>query len=129
MRTRVKIELIDVYPTSVGHCPHFNFVTAEFKCLGGEFQSDQLSEYPDHVADSHVRVAETVSRIKKALSGLPVSVTINLVGAQSITGVLKSFRHRLTKQFAVIVNGKKVWEGYPIGPAFENILRNQVASE
>lgn len=119
--------MLDVYPTTVGHCPHFNFVTAEFKCLAGEFQTDQLMEYPKHVADSYVRLSETLSRIKKALDGLPVNVSIHLVATQSIKGVIKSFRHRMKTQFAVIVNGKKVWDGYPPGPAFDDLLRAQVS--
>jgi len=84
-------------------------------------------EYPKHVADSYVRLSETVSRIKRALDGLPVNVSMHLVATQSLVGVIKSFSHKLRTQFAVIVNGKKVWDGYPLRPTFDDLLRTRVS--
>lgn len=123
---QLNVELVDVYPTSIGHCPHFNFVTAEFKCLGGEFQTDQLVEYPEHVVESHTRLAETITRIKEVLKEVPVNVTIHLVEATSLKGVIKCFRHRLRTQSAVIVNGKKICDGYPFDSNLERLVQQEV---
>ena len=120
----IVVEVVDVYPTTLGHCPHFNLVSHEFQAVGAEFcpLSDQVVEYPSHVIGSHVRVAELVKGLKNALSNIPVNVQIRMVDATSAGGILKCIRHRVRGQSAIIVNGKKVCDGnYSLDEAIRKI--------
>ena len=120
----VVVEVIDVYPTTLGHCPHFNLVSHEFGAAGAEFcpVSDQVLEYPQHIVSNHRKVAELVKSLKRELSGLPINVQIRMVDATSWVGVFKCFRHRVRGQSAVIVNGRKVCDGdYAVDEAVERI--------
>lgn len=107
------VEIIDTYPTTLGHCPHFNLMTHELGAAGAEFceLSDQVLEYPRHVLESHHRVADLVTRLKTALQGLPVNVRIEMVEATSAKGLWKCLRHGVKGQSAVLVNGRKICDG------------------
>jgi len=107
------VEIIDVYPTTLGHCPHFNLISHEFGAAGAEFCpiSDQVIEYPKHVLESHQRVAKLVSKIKSALTDLPVNVRIQMIEATSAAGIWKCLRHGVKGQSALLVNGKKICDG------------------
>lgn len=123
----IKIEVIDVYPTSIGHCPHINLLSHEMNLLGGEYcpLSDQALEYPKEILENHLRIAEVIKRVKNALKGIPINVTIEMVEATSLKGIFKSIRHRLRQQSAIIVNGKKVCDGFPEKGVLEGFLREE----
>ncbi|MDJ0269075.1 MAG: hypothetical protein NXY59_00715 [Aigarchaeota archaeon] len=120
------IEVIDVYPTTLGHCPHFNLVTHELGAAGAEFcpLSDQVVEYPRHVIESHYRVAGLVKRLKTLLRGLPLNVQVRMIEATSAVGLWKCLRHRVRSQSAILVNGRKICDGdYSLDEAAESIRR------
>lgn len=126
----LRIEIIDVFPTNIGHCPHFNLLNHELRALGGLYCpfTDQAKEYPKHVREAHQRVADVIQRARNALKDLPVNVSVDMIEATSIKGTLKGIRHRLRKQCGMIVNGRKFIEGYPLPPEFEQRLRSEAES-
>lgn len=121
----LRIEIIDVFPTNLGHCPHFNLLTHEFRAMGALWCpfTDQATEYPEYVKEAHHRVADVIQRARDALQDLPVNVSVDMIEATSIRGTLKGIRHRLRTQSGMIVNGRKFVEGYPLPPDFERRLR------
>lgn len=116
-----------MFPTNIGHCPHFNLLTHEVRALGGLWCpfTDQAKEYPAYVREAHHRVADVIERVREAVKDLPVNVSVDMVEATSIKGTLKGIRHRLRKQSGMIVNGRKFVEGYPLPPDFEQRLRSE----
>jgi hypothetical protein len=110
---RIKVEVLDIYPTQLGHCPHFNLVTSEMEAAGSEFCafSSQTVEYPDEVFKSHQRAVQILAFLRQELRDKPVHVTLEMVDLLSPRGFLKMLRHRVLKNFAIIVNGRKVCEG------------------
>ncbi len=126
----LRIEIIDVFPTNIGHCPHFNLLNHELRALGGLYCpfTDQAKEYPKHVREAHQRVADVIQRTKNALKDLPLNVSVDMIEATSIKGTLKGIRYRLRKQSGMIVNGRKFIEGYPLPDEFEQRLRLEAQS-
>jgi hypothetical protein len=53
----IRITILDVYPTQLGHCPHYNLISSQMMAAGSEFceLSSQALEYPDEVLSSHSR--------------------------------------------------------------------------
>ena len=63
----IRITILDVYPTQLGHCPHYNLISSQMMAAGSEFceLSSQALEYPDEVLSSHsktIRILEAVRR-------------------------------------------------------------------
>lgn len=111
----INIEVIDLYPTNLGHCPHYNLLAQELEAMPEEYcvcsESSQVREYPPEVLQSYERVAQLIKGLKEALKGYPVNVRIDMIEATSLKGLLKSLRHRIRRNMAVIVNGRKVCDG------------------
>jgi hypothetical protein len=123
----LRVEILDVFPTNLGHCPHFNLLTHEMGAMGDLWCpfTDQTEDYPKYVKEAHHRVADVIRRMKNALGDLPVNVSVDMVEAMTVKGTLKGIRHRFRKQSGVIVNGRKFAEGYPLPPDFEARLRSE----
>lgn len=111
-RVNLKVEIFDVYPTTLGHCPHYNLLANEMAAAGAEFceLSSQVTEYPNDVIMSHDRAVEVASFLRKELAGRAVDVSVEMVSLMSPTGFFKALRHRIKSNFAIVVGGRKVCE-------------------
>ncbi len=109
----ITIEIIDLYPTNLGHCPHFNLLAHEMDLASTEFcpSAGQAREYPEHIVKSYSRVADLIADLKKNLRGYPVNIRIELIEATSMRGLWRSLKYRVKGNSAAIVNGRKVCEG------------------
>ena len=110
--SNLRVEVLDVYPTTLGHCPHFNLVSCEMSTAGAEFceLSSQVMEYPDSVIKSHDRAVAIMNFLKKTLDGVPANVSLDMVDLLTFSGFLKGLRHGVMSSFAVLMNGRKVCE-------------------
>lgn len=108
----LKVEVLDIYPSTLGHCPHFNLVSCEMATSGAEFceLSSQVVEYPDHVLKSHDRAVAIMNFLKKSLDGIPANVSLDMVDLLTLAGFLKGVRHGVMGNFAILINGRKVCE-------------------
>ena len=108
----LRVEVLDIYPTTLGHCPHFNLVSCEMATSGDEFceLSSQVVEYPDHVIRSHDRAVSVMNFLKKTLDGTPANVSLDMIDLLTFQGFLKGLRHGVMGNFAILMNGKKVCE-------------------
>lgn len=113
LRRPVKIEVYDVYPMTLGHCPHYNLLAAEMYAAGAEFceLSTQAAEYPDDVIKSHQRAAEVVRFLRNVFRGRDMNVEVEMVNLISPTGFFKSILKKIWRRPAVVVDGAKVCEG------------------
>jgi len=110
----VKVELYDVYPITLGHCPHYNLLSAEMYAAGSEFceLSTQAAEYPDDIIQNHSRAVEVLRFLKNTLGKINLDVELDMINLISPIGFLKSIRHGIWRRPAVVVDGRKVSEGY-----------------
>ncbi len=111
----IKITILDIYPTQLGHCPHYNLVSSQMMTAGSEFceLSSQALEYPDDVLSSHSRAIRILEAVRREVEGEPVRVEVEMVELLSPKGFISSLRYGIRSNFAVLVNGKKVYEGKP----------------
>ncbi|MEN3048051.1 MAG: hypothetical protein ABDH63_04650 [Candidatus Caldarchaeales archaeon] len=126
---RLKVVLLDVYPTQLGHCPHYNLVSSQMMAAGSEFceLSSQALEYPEEVIESHRRALAVLNALRRDLDGLSADVEVEMVDALSPRGFLLSLRYGVKGKFAVVVNGKKVYDGEPEMGAVERALHGHVS--
>lgn len=114
----------------MGHCPHYNLVSSQMMTAGSEFceLSSQALEYPQDVIESHRRAIEVMGCLKKVLNGFNADVSVEMVDILSPKGFMLSLRYRVRSNFAVVVNGKKVYDGEPMMKAVERSLEDHIAS-
>ncbi len=111
----IRITILDIYPTQLGHCPHYNLVSSQMMSAGSEFceLSSQALEYPDEVLASHDRAVRILNAVRREVEGEPVRVEVEMVELLSPKGFISSLKYDLRSNFAVLVNGKKVYDGKP----------------
>jgi hypothetical protein len=109
----VKVQVFDVYPTTLGHCPHYNLFASEMAAAGAEFceLSNQALEYPPDVIKSHERAARIAEFLAREAREMGLNVEVEMVNLFSPGGLLKALRHGVLGRFAVVVDGRKVCEG------------------
>lgn len=83
---------------------------------------DQFPEYPKEFIETQKIAAEAASRLKEEFGRLVIPLP---VGVDSLRGFWLSLRHRLGRELAVVVNGKRVIRG---GWSYET-LREAVTEE
>ncbi|MCS6784430.1 MAG: hypothetical protein RMI43_01475 [Candidatus Caldarchaeum sp.] len=109
----VKVEIYEVYPMTLGHCPHYNLLSAEMYAAGAEFcdLSTQATEYPDDIIKNHLKAAEIVKFLRDSFRGRRMNVEVEMVNLISPLGFFKSIRHRVWRRPGVVVDGRKVCDG------------------
>lgn len=109
----VKVEVYDIYPMTLGHCPHYNLLSAEMYAAGSEFceLSTQASEYPDDVIKNHLRAAEVVKFLRQSFNGVRMNVEVEMVNLLSPVGFFKSILHGVWRRPGIVVDGRKVCDG------------------
>lgn len=81
---------------------------------GAEFceLSSQVSEYPNDVIENNFRVVGVVRFLRESFKGVQINVEVEMVNLLSPIGFMKSLRHGIWKRPAILVNGKKVSDGF-----------------
>ncbi|MDJ0275138.1 MAG: hypothetical protein QXO17_02085 [Nitrososphaerota archaeon] len=122
----IRVTIFDVYPTQLGHCPHYNLVSSQMMTAGSEFceLSSQAVEYPEEVIGSHGRAVRILEAIRREVGGEPVRVEVEMVELLSPRGFISSLRYGIRSNFAVVINGRKVYDGRPE----EGVVEERVAA-
>lgn len=131
----IKIEVLDLYPTRLGLCPRYSLISSQMMTAGSEFceMPSQALEYPDEVIKSHMRAVMLLELVKKIVAGRLVNVEVVMVNLLSPKGFLISLRHGVRSNYAILLNGRKVYEGEPdmekveahLAPAINNLLKSK----
>ncbi|MEM0482859.1 MAG: hypothetical protein QXM16_08275 [Nitrososphaerota archaeon] len=81
---------------------------------GAEFceLSSQVSEYPDDVIENNFKVVEVVRFLRESFKGVQINIEVEMVNLLSPIGFMKSLRHGIWRRPAILVNGKKVSDGF-----------------
>ncbi|MEM1951859.1 MAG: hypothetical protein QXG52_09135 [Candidatus Caldarchaeum sp.] len=113
LKKPVKVELYEIYPMTLGHCPHYNLLSAEMYAMGAEFceLSTQATEYPDDIIANHRKAAEIVKFLRNNFVGKNMNVEVEMVNLISPVGFFRSIRHGILRRPAIVVDGKKVCDG------------------
>ncbi len=110
----VKVEVYEIYPMTLGHCPHYNLLTAEMYAAGAEFceLSTQVSEYPADIISNHSKAVEVVRFLRESFKDRKVNVEVEMVNLMSPVGFMKSIRYGIRRRPAIVVDGRKVCDGF-----------------
>ncbi len=103
MGVSVKVTVVGLFPTfysMVATC-----CTYDYAAYTGDKES-QISEYPSWVLENY----KLLLRIVKDLSKFEDSIKLEVVGLDSLKGVLLALRYRLNKEVSIIV-GDRVFRG------------------
>lgn len=113
-KNSVKVEIFEIYPMTLGHCPHYNLLSAEMHAAGAEFcdLSTQAAEYPDEIIKNHLTAAEIAKFLRNSFKGRRMNVDVEMVNLISPVGFLKSIRHRIWRRPGIVVDGKKISDGF-----------------
>jgi hypothetical protein len=104
----VEVEVITYAPTVFAHCQHCE-LTFGHVGLGERFRRDQASEsLPEELRREYSEVSSWVHDLRERFGP---RLRIKVVDVASIQGVWKSFRHRLRRYPAVIVEGERRYVG------------------
>ncbi|MGH2681687.1 MAG: hypothetical protein ACRDIX_00450 [Actinomycetota bacterium] len=104
----IEVEVITYAPTVFAHCQHCE-LTFGHAGLGESFRRDQAREsLPDDLRHEYAEVSSWVHDLRERFGP---RLRIKVVDVASIQGVWKSFRHRLRRYPAVIVEGERRYVG------------------
>ena len=102
----VRVLIYGLFPTIFSTCAP---CCPSDMLYGCELELEQLSEYPESIR----RNQEFLVDVLMKLSRFGDSVTVEVVGADSLRGAITAFRYGLGSEPAIIV-GKKVFKGRDI---------------
>ncbi|HKX25170.1 MAG TPA: DUF1525 domain-containing protein [Actinomycetota bacterium] len=104
----VKVEVITYAPTVFAHCQHCE-LTFGHAGLGESMRRDQVREsLPDDLRAEYAAVSAWVHDLRDRFGD---RLRFRIVDVASVEGVWKSFRHRLRRYPAVVVQGERRYVG------------------
>ncbi len=104
----VKVEVITYAPTIYAHCQHCE-LTFGHAGFGDRWRREQAREsLPDDLRTEYGAVSSWVHDLRDRFGD---RLRIKVVDVASIEGVWKSFRHRLRRYPAVVVEGERQYVG------------------
>nr|MDO8100673.1 hypothetical protein [Candidatus Njordarchaeota archaeon] len=106
-KRRIEVEVFVSSPLLYGLCPSCNDLLRMNRV---DFQSQQLSEYPNHVREENTKI---VDLLNKLITRFGEEIRISLTSVLTPGGFLKSIRRRVWKTPAFIIDRKKKMIGIP----------------
>jgi hypothetical protein len=104
----VKVEVITYAPTVFAHCQHCE-LTFGNAGLGESMRRDQVREsLPADLRAEYAAVSAWVHALRERFGD---RIRFRIVDVASVEGVWKSFRHRLRRYPAVVVQGERRYVG------------------
>lgn len=104
----IDVEVVTYAPTVYAHCQHCE-LTFGHTGIGRRVRQEQAREsLPDELRREYSAVSQWVHDLRERFGP---RVRIKVVDVASIQGVWKSFRHRLRRYPAVIVQGERRYVG------------------
>lgn len=98
-----KIEIVTISPIMLGHCNNCEILMNSF---GANHTRSQLDEYPQEILDQSLKITEFINSISGKFY-----ISVSIIEAFSVRGLLKLIRFKNRKLPIIIVNGKKISNG------------------
>lgn len=104
----LKLEIVGTFPPVYlpfcKKCLLLNKVVSSFNT-----SKETLEVMPPNLLEMHVRLFDFLNILYSRFGS---NLQVQLIDALSLKGAWKTFRHRIRKNPAFIVNGKKVFQGF-----------------
>ncbi|MBS7625926.1 hypothetical protein KEJ51_02635 [Candidatus Bathyarchaeota archaeon] len=103
----VRLEFLALVPTMFSHCQHCMDLLRE---SGLKVHSQQFNEYPEDVKRTLLKISDLMVSVNRDFQD---RVKFRLTDFASPVGFLKSLRYRVRGPIAVLINGRKIFDGLP----------------
>ena len=104
----ITLEVVTRVLTTFGHCRHCEIFFDEAD-IGKKLHQKDVNEYPPDLADEYLRLSDWIRELAQLYRH---RLSIRVIDVQSPVGIYKSFRHRIRKYPAFIVEGKETYAGW-----------------
>jgi hypothetical protein len=114
------VEIIAYAPTAFYHCQHCEVVWHEIKASGPIHQEQVASSLPDDLIQEYQEISNWADELFRRYAD---RVTVQVIDAASLEGVLKSLRYGVHRYPAVIVNRRARFTRQAFERASDEIAR------
>jgi hypothetical protein len=104
----ITLEIVTRVLTTFGHCRHCEIFFDEAD-IGKKLHQKDVNEYPPDLADEYLRLSDWIRELAQLYRH---RLSIRVIDVQSLVGLYKSFRHRIRRYPAFIVEGKEMYAGW-----------------
>jgi len=104
----ITLEIVTRVLTTFGHCRHCEIFFDEAD-IGKKLHQKDVNEYPPDLADEYLRLSDWIRELAQLYRH---RLSIRVIDVQSLVGLYKSFRHRIRRYPAFIVDGKEMYAGW-----------------
>lgn len=104
----ITLEVVTRVLTTFGHCRHCEIFFDEAD-IGKKLHQKDVNEYPPDLADEYLRLSDWIRELAQLYRH---RLSIRVIDVQSLVGLYKSFRHRIRRYPAFIVEGKEMYAGW-----------------
>jgi len=104
----ITLEIVTRVLTTFGHCRHCEIFFDEAD-IGKKLHQKDVNEYPPDLADEYLRLSDWIRELAQLYRH---RLSIRVIDVQSLVGIYKSFRHRIRRYPAFIVEGKEMYAGW-----------------
>ena len=104
----ITLEVVTRVLTTFGHCRHCEIFFDEAD-IGQKLHQKDVNEYPPDLADEYLRLSDWIRELAQLYRH---RLSIRVIDVQSLVGIYKSFRHRIRRYPAFIVEGKEMYAGW-----------------
>ncbi len=107
MAGRRVIEIVGFLPNVYGIC---------WSCMPAVLASkaklvtDEFKDVPEHLKREYLKISEIAKWVNEEFPGL---FLFRLIDSSSMLGLYKSLKHRIKKTPCILLNGEKIFEGFP----------------
>ncbi len=120
----VRVEVIAYAPTVFSHCQHCEVVWHHTGFADAVRREEASQALPPDLREEFQRLSSWVHSLWMRYGR---RIRVSVVDAASLEGVWKSFRYRVRRYPAIVVDGKEVHVGSDFG-AVEPIIEHRVAT-
>lgn len=121
----ISVQVITYAPTIFSHCQHCELAFQEIGIGGRLRDREAAGALPDDLAAEYQSVSDWVHHLLRRYDRL---VSVDVLDAASIRGVLSSLRHGVWRYPAVVVDGRERWTGLDFARPEAAIARKVAAA-
>jgi hypothetical protein len=103
----IRVEMVGLLPTLFNMCANC-CTTDTMGACDIDLVADQMRDYPPEVVETNQHAAELYSQLLQEYGGMVIPLAVSTT---SLRGLWLSLRHRLSPDFSIVVNGRRVIAG------------------
>src|SRR5207247_629539 len=103
----IRVEMVGLLPTLFSMCASC-CTTDTIGACNIDLVADQMRDYPPEVVETNRRAAELYTRLLQEYRGAIIPLAVSTT---SLRGLWLSLRHRLSSDFSIVINGRRVVTG------------------